>query len=46
MINKVLIERGYGELMIILPNNKYEEEFEVLEEEARENRAGIWGLCQ
>ena len=46
MINKILIERGYGELMIILPNNKYEEEFEALQEEARETRAGIWGICQ
>ena len=45
MVNKILVERGYGELMIISPNNKYEEEFEILEEEARKVKAGIWGIC-
>ena len=44
-VNKILVERGYGELMIISPNNKYEEEFEILEEEARKVKAGIWGIC-
>ena len=45
MINKILVERGYGELMIISPNVKHQEEFELLEEKARDTDAGIWGRC-
>jgi len=46
MVNKILIERGYGELAIYEPNTAREEEFKALEEEARETQAGLWGACQ
>ena len=46
MVNKILVERGYARLMIIPPNNKYKEEFELLRDQARKTKAGIWGRCQ
>ena len=46
MVNKILIERGYGELAIYEPNTAREAEFKALEEEARETQAGLWGACQ
>ena len=32
--------------MIIPTNIKYKEEFEFLEDEARDTDTGIWGICQ
>ena len=46
MVNKILIERGYAELLIVEPNTAREDEFKALEEEARETLAGLWGACQ
>jgi len=46
MVNRILIERGYGELLIMEPNLSREGEFIALEKEARENNAGLWGACQ
>ena len=46
MVNEVIIERGFGELLVIPPNVKYQSEFERLEAKAKDNRAGIWGACQ
>lgn len=46
MVNKTLIERGYGKLLIMPPNLSREAEFVALEKQARENAAGIWGACQ
>ena len=46
MVNRTLIERGYGELIIMAPNRSREAEFIALEQEARDNKAGIWGACE
>ena len=46
MVNEVLVERGFGRVLVIPPNVKYQSEYELLEAKAIENRAGIWGACQ
>ena len=46
MVNEVIVERGFGQVLVIPPNVKYQSEFEMLEARAKENRAGIWGACQ
>ena len=46
MVNRILIERGYGELLIMKPNLSRESEFIALEKQARDNNAGLWGACQ
>lgn len=43
MLNKVLIERGYAQVMIVEPNTKYMAEFEKLEAMAENSRLGFWG---
>ena len=46
MVNEVIIERGFGQVLVIPPNVKYQSEFEILEARAKDNRAGVWGACQ
>ena len=46
MVNEVIVERGFGQVLVIPPNVKYQSEFEMLEARAKDNRAGIWGACQ
>jgi micrococcal nuclease len=43
MFNEELLRGGYGKIMIIAPNDKYENIFEAAEEVARENKLGVWG---
>ena len=41
MVNKILVERGYAEVLMIPPNGEqYEDEFEALEQAARDANAG------
>lgn len=46
MVNKLLVERGYGRVLIIEPNLKYADEFRALEAEAQAQSAGLWGACE
>lgn len=46
MVNKVLVERGYGRLLFIAPNLSLVSEFETLEAMAKEQSAGVWGACE
>jgi micrococcal nuclease len=43
MFNEVLLREGYGELLIIEPNDAYEECLAAAEAAAREEGLGIWG---
>lgn len=42
MYNKELLELGYAKLATYPPNVKYVDDFTKLQEEARENKVGIW----
>jgi len=46
LLSEVLLEKGYGRLMIIPPNDQYQERLEEAQALARTNRAGLWGECQ
>ena len=43
MFNKTLIEEGHAESVAYPPNLRYQDEFDDLEAEAKENRRGMWG---
>lgn len=40
-----LIREGFGKLLIIPPDNKYEDRLRQAQNEARENLRGLWGSC-
>ncbi len=42
MVNKVLVEKGYAHASSYPPDIKYQEEFRKLEEEAQQNKVGLW----
>ncbi len=41
-VNAALLQQGYGEVMVIRPNDRYAEEFRALAKEAREAQRGLW----
>jgi len=50
LVNQILVERGYGAVKIVRPDNhpeKYlrEDEFLELEKTAQEMKKGKWGVC-
>ncbi|HEY3358237.1 MAG TPA: thermonuclease family protein [Polyangia bacterium] len=46
MVNRVLLERGYARILQVPPNgDKYIDEFNELERQARSAGAGLWGAC-
>lgn len=42
MLNAQILEDGYAEVYTLKPNNKYEEYFQNLEDEARSGNVGLW----
>lgn len=42
MINRMLIEEGYAQVMTVPPNLKYQKDFIRFERKARENKKGLW----
>ncbi|MBC7960151.1 MAG: thermonuclease family protein [Vallitaleaceae bacterium] len=44
MINAILLMEGYANVMTITPDVKYAESFLSLEQKARDEDAGLWGL--
>ncbi len=42
MINQILLIDGYAEVMTVKPNVKYAEFFQVLEDDAKKERVGMW----
>ncbi|WP_432662241.1 thermonuclease family protein [Wukongibacter baidiensis] len=44
MFNAILLKEGYGNVMTIQPNVKYQQTFVNLEKEARKNKKGLWQL--
>lgn len=43
-LNAELVKQGYATVMTIPPNVKYADEFVKLQNEARENNRGLWGI--
>jgi micrococcal nuclease len=43
MINDLLVREGYAQASAYPPDVKYQEQFENSEQEARENKKGLWG---
>ena len=41
-VNKRMIEEGYAKILIIPPNEKYADEFLMLQRKARKEGKGIW----
>lgn len=46
MFNAELLLNGYAQLMTVPPNVKYVDYFITLQQEARANNAGLWGLAR
>lgn len=46
MVNLILVERGFGRVLLIEPNLTFATEFEALEALAKEQKAGVWGACE
>lgn len=42
MLNKLLLENGLAKMIVFKPNNKYENEFRLIEEQAKKRKVGIW----
>jgi len=45
LINVELVRRGAGETLLISDNDRYWDELEVAEGEARDGERGVWGEC-
>ena len=41
-VNALLVKYGLARVMTVKPNTKYKEYFELLEQEAREGKRGLW----
>lgn len=42
MVNEILLKNGLAKTMSISPNTKYANRFQMLEQEAKQNRVGFW----
>lgn len=42
MVNKILLQEGYAQVMTVPPNVKYQKEFIKLQRKAREEKKGLW----
>ncbi|MGH2722929.1 MAG: thermonuclease family protein [Actinomycetota bacterium] len=45
MVNELLVRRGYAEVTIFEPNDRYEPDLRAAESRAREGDAGLWSAC-
>ncbi|HOJ79067.1 MAG TPA: thermonuclease family protein [Bacillota bacterium] len=43
-VNAYLVEHGYAQVMTVPPNVKYSKLFQQLQQKARKNQAGLWGI--
>lgn len=44
MFNKILLQEGYAQVSTYPPNVKYVDEFTKIQENARNNKKGMWGF--
>jgi len=45
-INEILVAEGFAEIMMIPPNTEYNKQFTALQNEAKTQQRGAWGLCR
>jgi micrococcal nuclease len=45
MVNDYLVREGYAHSSAYPPDIKYQNQFDQAEQEARENKRGLWGAC-
>ena len=45
MVNEEIVRKGYGKVLIISPNDKYEDLLKEAELHAQSDGAGLWSLC-
>ena len=45
-VNAELVKNGYAMVMTVPPNVKFADEFAKLQQEARENNRGLWGVTE
>jgi len=43
MVNEEILKAGYAKILVIPPNTKYLKRFKKAEQEAKDNKRGIWG---
>lgn len=46
LINGELVKEGFAEAKSYRPDTKYQDKFDALELEARNNKRGMWGVCK
>jgi micrococcal nuclease len=46
MLNAILVQEGYAQVMTIPPNVRYQDKFLSLQREARENQKGLWKVTE
>jgi micrococcal nuclease len=46
MLNVLLVRRGFADVSIYEPNDRYELRLRAVEAAARRARAGLWGACR
>jgi micrococcal nuclease len=46
MFNEDLLEGGYAQVYTVSPNDEYEDKFDEVQDRAREEDLGIWGLSE
>lgn len=44
-INQILLEEGYAHIFTLPPDSKYVDDFQKVEQEAREAKRGLWDEC-
>lgn len=45
-VNRVLVEEGYATTLSIKPNTRHADEFSLLRDHARDEKRGLWGVCE
>ncbi|PID87035.1 MAG: hypothetical protein CSB13_01365 [Chloroflexi bacterium] len=45
MLNELLLQGGYGEVLIIKPNDRYADRFQQAEDQAQAAGRGLWSAC-
>jgi micrococcal nuclease len=45
MVNRLLVRRGFAEVTIFEPNDRYDPQLRAAEEAARAKGAGLWSAC-
>jgi micrococcal nuclease len=45
LVNQVLLEKGYAQAMTYPPDVKMSKQFLVLQQQARQEKRGLWGFC-